>query len=132
VTAPGDGDRLVKPHRLALVKVHNPEVDVLEYAVDGEYDGAEAHVHVRHADCFHVLEGALEFRVAGAEIRADAGTSVVIPPGVVHEFTSAGNARFLNIHAPSCDFVEYLRRVDAGEDVDHAAYDSYAVDFIGD
>lgn len=125
VSAPGDGDRLSKPHRLALVKVDAPDVAVLEYFVDGEYDGAGPHVHLRHADSFHVLEGELAFRADGEEVRARAGTSVVIPPGVEHEFTSVGRARFLNVHAPSCGFAEYLRRVDAGEDVDHAAYDSY-------
>ena len=127
VTAPGDGDRLTKPHRLALVKVQSRDVDVLEYAVDGEYDGAGPHIHLRHADCFHVLEGALELRADDRDVRAEAGTSVLVPPGVVHEFTSAGSARFLNVHAPSCGFVDYLRRIDAGEDFDHAAYDSHAV-----
>ena len=58
-------------------------------------------------------------------MRAEAGTSVVIPPGVAHAFTSVGSARFLNVHAPSCGFAEYLRKVDAGEDVDPAAYDVY-------
>jgi thiamine-phosphate pyrophosphorylase len=127
VSAPGDGDRLTKPHRLALVKVQSRDADVLEYFADAEYDGADDHVHLRHADCFHVLEGALEFRVDGETIRAEAGTSVIVPPGVVHAFTSVGRARFLNVHAPSCGFAEYLRRVDAGEEVDAAAYDSYAV-----
>jgi thiamine-phosphate pyrophosphorylase len=125
VSAPGDGDRLSKPHRLALVKVDDPNIAVLEYLVDGDYDGASAHVHLRHADCFHVLEGALDVRAGGRERRVEAGATVVVPPGVVHEFTSAGRARFLNVHAPSCGFVEYLRRLDAGEDVDAAAYDSY-------
>ncbi len=127
VSAPGDGDRLSKPHRLALVKVRSRDADVLEYFADAEYDGADDHVHLRHADCFHVLEGELEFRVEGETIRAQAGTSVVVPPGVVHAFTSVGRARFLNVHAPSCGFAEYLQRVDAGEDVDGAAYDNYAV-----
>ncbi len=128
VSAPGDGDRLAKPHRLALVKVRSHDADVLEYFADAEYDGADDHVHLRHADCFHVLEGELEFRVDGETIRAQAGTSVVVPPGVVHAFTSVGRARFLNVHAPSCGFAEYLQRVDAGEAVDAAAYDSYALD----
>jgi thiamine-phosphate pyrophosphorylase len=128
VSAPGDGDRLTKPHRLALVKVTSHDADVLEYFADAEYDGAGDHVHLRHADCFHVLEGELEFRVEGETFRAAAGTSVVVPPGVVHGFTSVGRVRFLNVHAPSCGFVEYLRLVDAGEDVDAAAYDSYPVD----
>jgi len=107
------------------VKVQHPDLDVLEYFVDGEYDGASAHVHLRHADCFHVLEGELELVADGDTIRAEAGTSIVIPPGVVHAFTSVGRARFLNVHAPSCGFVEYLRKIDAGEDVDAAVYDVY-------
>jgi thiamine-phosphate pyrophosphorylase len=125
LSATGDGDRLGTEHRLALVKVQQPDLDVLEYFVDADYGGASAHVHVRHADCFHVLEGALELVADGKAVRAEAGTSVVIPPGVVHEFTSAGRARFLNVHAPSCGFAEYLRKIDAGEDVDTAAYDVY-------
>jgi len=123
VSATGDGDRLTKEHRLALVKVQQPDLDVLEYFVDGEYDGAGAHVHLRHADCFHVLEGELELVADGETVHAEAGTSVVIPPGVVHAFTSVGRARFLNVHAPSCGFAEYLRQVDAGDDVDPAVYD---------
>ncbi len=125
VSAPGDGDRLTKQHRLALVKAQHSHLDVLEYFVDGEYDGASLHVHLRHADCFHVLEGILEFRVDGVSVRAEVGTSVIVPPGVPHEFTSVGPARFLNVHAPSFGFVEYLRKVDAGERVDAAAHDVY-------
>lgn len=128
VSAPGDGDRLQKPHRLAIVKVDRPELALLEYFVDGEYDGADPHVHLRHTDCFHVLEGALEFRVDGRDVRAEPGTTVVVPPGVVHEFTSAApRVRFLNAHAPSCGFPDYMRAMDAGGDVDDARYDSYDV-----
>jgi mannose-6-phosphate isomerase-like protein (cupin superfamily) len=125
VSATGDGDRLSKEHRLALVKVQHPDVDVLECFVDGDYDGASVHVHLRHADCFHVLEGELEFVIDGVTLRAEAGTSVVVPPGVAHAFTSVGRARFLNVHSPSYEFIEYLRRVDASENVDPAAYDVY-------
>ncbi|HZS24645.1 MAG TPA: thiamine phosphate synthase [Gaiellaceae bacterium] len=127
VSGPGDGDRLAKEHRLALVKLHAPDLDVLEYAVSPEYDGAGEHVHLRHADCFHVLEGALELTLDGESVRAERGTTVVVPPGVPHAFTSAGRARFLNVHAPSCDFVEYLRRLDAGEELDETRYDSFSL-----
>jgi thiamine-phosphate pyrophosphorylase len=102
VTAPGDGDPLRTEHRLALVKVERPELDVLEYVVDAEYDGAGPHIHLRHTDCFHVLEGELELTADGKTVRALPGTAVVIPPGVEHSFTSIGRARFLNVHAPSC------------------------------
>ena len=43
--------------------------------------------------------------VDGETIRAQPGTAVVVPPGVVHAFTSVGRARFLNVHAPSCAFI---------------------------
>jgi thiamine-phosphate pyrophosphorylase len=125
LSAPGDGDRLTKPHRTALVKTQRPELAVFEYFVDAEYDGASSHVHLRHADCFHVLEGELAFETAAGEVRAEPGTSVVVPPGAVHAFTSVGRAHFLNVHAPSCDFTEYLRRLDAGDDFDAGEYDSY-------
>jgi thiamine-phosphate pyrophosphorylase len=126
VRAPGDGDRLMKPHRLALAQIDLPELALLEYIAEAGYDGASAHVHLRHADCFHVLEGALRFVVGGREVHAEVGTSVIVPPGVVHEFTSASpRVRFLNVHAPSYGFVEYLRALDAGEEIDNARYDVY-------
>jgi len=128
VSAPGDGDRLRKEHRLALVKVQHPDLDVLEYFVDEEYDGAPPHVHLRHADCFHVLEGELELTADGETIRAEPGTAIVIPPGIVHGFTSVGRARFLNVHAPSCAFSEYLRAIDAGGEVDDTRFDSHDLD----
>jgi quercetin dioxygenase-like cupin family protein len=123
VSGPGDGDRVTKPHRLALVKVEVPDLDVLEYVVDEQYDGAGPHLHLRHTDCFHVLEGELELRADGETIRAPAGTTVAIPPGVVHEFTSVTPARFLNIHAPESGFAAYLR----GEG-DPESFDSHDVD----
>jgi hypothetical protein len=49
-----------------------------------------------------------------------------VPPGVVHAFTSVGRARFLNVHAPSCGFADYLRAADAGA-VDGSRYDMFAV-----
>ena len=128
ITGPGDGDPLRKEHRLALVKVQRPELDVLEYFVDDEYDGASKHVHLRHTDCFHVLEGELEVTADGHMIRARPGTAVVIPPGVEHAFTSVGRARFLNVHAPSYGFSDYLRKVAAGEEVEAELYDSHPLD----
>ena len=127
ITGPGDGDRLHKEHRLALVKAQHADLDVLEYFVDGEYDGASTHVHLLHADGFHVLEGELAFATGGRTIRALPGTALVIPPGVEHAFTSVGRARFLNVHAPSYGFADYLRKVDAGEAVDGSQYDAHSL-----
>ena len=125
VTGPGDGDRVAKEHRLALVKLRSNDLDVLEYHVAPGYSGADEHVHLGHADCFRILEGALDFTVAGRNIRAETGTTVIVPPGIVHGFSGAGPARFLNVHAPSFGFAEYLRAVDAGADVDAARHDMF-------
>jgi thiamine-phosphate pyrophosphorylase len=127
VSGPGDGDRLTKEHRLLLVKSSQPELDVFEFLVGAEYAGTDPHVHLRHADCFYVLEGELDVFAGDETVRVGPGGSVVVPPGVVHAFTSVGSARFLNVHAPSCGFAEYVRRVDVGEQVDPAQYDQYDV-----
>jgi mannose-6-phosphate isomerase-like protein (cupin superfamily) len=82
-------------------------------------------VHLRHADCFHVLEGALEFTLGEARrtVRVEAGTSVVVPPGVAHTFSPAAErARYLNVHAPGLGFVDYVRAADRGETVPFDQY----------
>jgi quercetin dioxygenase-like cupin family protein len=119
---PGEGEAVGR----SVIKADRPELALFEFEV-APGGGAALHFHKLHSDSFYVLEGELEFRVDGETIRAEAGTSVIVPPGVVHAFTSVGRARFLNVHAPSWGFAEYLQRVDAGEDVDAAAYDNYAV-----
>lgn len=75
--------------------------------------GPDPHVHERHADAFYVLEGELMFDL-GPEletITASAGTLVLVPAGVVHSFRNdgPGEARYLNVHAPSCGFADSLR-----------------------
>jgi hypothetical protein len=42
--------------------------------------------------------------------------------------SSPNRLRLLNIHTPGMRFDEYIRRMDAGEDVDPAEYDSFTVD----
>jgi thiamine-phosphate pyrophosphorylase len=124
VVAPGDGDRLTKPHRLALIRVDLPELALVENAADGEFEGPELHVHLRHADCFHVLEGVLELDLEHGRRLVEAGTSVVVPPGVPHTFRAAApHIRYLNVHAPNTGFVEYLRALNAGERI---PFDQYA------
>lgn len=75
--------------------------------------GADPHVHEHHTDAFYVLAGEMTFGL-GPDLErlvVPAGTLVVVPPGVVHSFDNDGPAetRFLNMHAPSGGFVEYLR-----------------------
>ena len=54
-------------------------------------------------DAFYVLEGELTFLLGDDEVRAPAGTFVLVPPGVPHTFANrtATPVRVLNIHAPA-------------------------------
>ena len=53
-----------------------------------------APLHVHHADdeAWHVISGALRFRLADREFVAAAGSTVLVPAGVAHTFGNAGPA----------------------------------------
>ena len=63
----------------------------------------EQHVHGDEDDSFYMLDGELVFCFGDEELRAPAGTFVLVPPGVSHGFRNDGEvpARFLNVHAPA-------------------------------
>jgi quercetin dioxygenase-like cupin family protein len=78
------------------------------------------HLHRNHSESFYVLDGELTFTVSGEEIRATAGAWVQVPAGVPHTFTVTGSAeaRFLNVHAPSCGFGDFVRALHTARDED--------------
>jgi quercetin dioxygenase-like cupin family protein len=69
------------------------------------------HIHPRHAETFHVLEGEMTFTVNGTEIHAGAGSWVHVPPRTVHFFAFPGSedARFLSVHTPSYGWGAFLQ-----------------------
>ena len=89
-------------------------------------DGADLHVHTRHSDLFYVLEGELTVRlgVEDEQVVVPAGSLARVPPNVVHGFRNASDAemRYLNFHAPGCDFANYMRALRDGRKL---AYDQY-------
>jgi quercetin dioxygenase-like cupin family protein len=124
---PGEGERL---NERIVVKVERPELSVNEVNVGPDFEGPGPHFHKEHVDAFYVLEGQLEFTVGTETIVAGAGTSVAVPPGIVHAFTNPGpgGAHYLNIHAPDAGFIELLRRRMRGEEFDETEHDIYDVD----
>ncbi len=124
VQRPGEGERL---NERIVVKIEAPEISVNEVDVGPEFQGPGPHFHKEHVDAFYVLEGTLEFINGEKTVRAEAGTSVAVPPGIVHGFTNAGpgRARYLNIHAPDGNFIQYLRHAVAGKKFE---WDSFDVD----
>lgn len=121
---PGEGERL---NERIVVKIELPELSVNEVNVGPDFEGPGPHFHKEHVDAFYVLEGELEFINGTETLRAGPGTTVAVPPGIVHGFTNPGpgGARYLNIHAPDAGFIEYLRRAIVGENFE---WDSYDVD----
>lgn len=113
VLGPGEGERL---NDRIVVKLETDQISVNEVDVGPEFQGPGPHFHNEHVDAFFVLEGALEFINGAEKVRAEAGTTVAVPPGIVHGFTNAGpgRARYLNIHAPDSEFIEYLRHAVSG------------------
>ncbi len=102
----------------------------MEFEMEPETDGAGPDFHRQHVDAFYVLEGTLEVTVAGETVHAQPGELVHAAPTVVHSFknSSSGRTRLLNIHTPGMRFDEYMRKMDAGEDVNPEEYDTWEVD----
>lgn len=117
----GEGEAITDTAKRTLRILFSHELlDVTWTRHEAGERGAEPHVHREHVDAFYVLEGELAFRL-GPELEpviAPAGTFVAVPPGVVHGFDNDSSAavRFLNFHAPSGGFADYLRGIKPGFD----------------
>jgi quercetin dioxygenase-like cupin family protein len=96
-------------------KLERPELLMFEIQRSADDGGVAPHVHREHADAFYVLEGGMDFHVAGESVRAAAGWFVLSPPGVVHGF-GPGSARMLNFHAPGAPYVGRGDTYDPPED----------------
>jgi len=64
-----------------------------------------SHSHVGNEEAYFVLEGSVEFRVAGRVFQGTNGTFVLVPAGEAHTFgnTSDAPAKLLVLHAPALD-----------------------------
>ena len=109
----GEGEAITeRPGRRVTLLADTEEAGVTESAYGPGERGPDPHVHREHTDAWLVLEGTLTFELREPEtFAAGPGTLVVVPPLVVHGFGNEGDetARFLNLHAPSCGFGDYLR-----------------------
>ena len=63
------------------------------------------HSHVGNEEAYFVLDGTVEFRVAGEVFQGTNGAFVLVPAGEVHTFgnTTDEPARLLVLHAPALD-----------------------------
>ena len=102
VVPPGEGVRTGNVEFLALSE-DSPRFNLSVITMAPERHGPDAHVHDDEDDAFYVLEGEITFMLGDQEVRAGAGTFVLVPPGVEHTFANRTRtpARILNIHAPA-------------------------------
>ena len=102
-----------KPDRTIRILADLPELCLTwTRYVPGE-EGPGPHIHREHVDAFFVLTGELNFGL-GPEVErmsAGSGTFVLAPPEVIHTFRNDGpeDATWLNLHAPSKGFADFLR-----------------------
>jgi quercetin dioxygenase-like cupin family protein len=101
IVPPGEGHRYGNVEFLArTTDTPRFNLGIITFAAGREL---ESHVHHEEDDSFYILDGEIVFVVEGEEIRAPAGTFVLIPPGVEHGFRNDTEdvVRILNIHAPA-------------------------------
>jgi quercetin dioxygenase-like cupin family protein len=110
VVAPGGGVLFRRSDRTIAILAEHPQLSALEIAFDDGFT-VDPHTHDDEVDSFFVLDGAVEFLVAGEPVSAGPGTWVSAPPHAVHRFrnVSGARARLLNVHAPEVGFVARVR-----------------------
>jgi quercetin dioxygenase-like cupin family protein len=112
--APGEGETVTdRPERTLRILGDLDDLIVTWFRYEPGEMGPDPHVHRLHTDAFYVLEGEVEFTL-GPELKTvtgPPGTFAAAPPNVVHTFRNASDATalFLNIHAPSMGFGDYIR-----------------------
>ena len=123
VRYPGEGELLYDDETgSSRIKVARGEILLSETTLGPGARGARPHVHRAHADAFFVLEGSLDFHVAGQQRTVEAGGFVLAPPGLVHGFDVGPNGdRHLNIHTPGAAFAKLTRARRDGVPVDPGA-----------
>jgi mannose-6-phosphate isomerase-like protein (cupin superfamily) len=102
-----------RPERTIRILADLPELTLTWTRYVAGEEGPGPHIHKEHVDAFFMLTGELLFRV-GPELEpvtAGPGTFVLAPPEVVHTFRNEGpaEATWLNLHAPSKGFANFLR-----------------------
>ncbi|MFY9580746.1 MAG: cupin domain-containing protein [Gaiellaceae bacterium] len=110
---PNEGERLEGSTRVATIKIARDELSLVDFELEAGFEGPERHAHDDHVDSFYVLEGAPQFLLGDETVRLGPGSFVAAPIGLTHTFANPGpdRARLLNMHAPSCGFHDFLRRV---------------------
>jgi mannose-6-phosphate isomerase-like protein (cupin superfamily) len=105
VLGPGDGRAYALGRISAVFKADGAETaqaySISEWWLDPHTKGPGAHSHAED-DVFYVLAGTISVRVGSEWIDASAGSFVLVPGGVTHDFENRSSERagMLNVSAP--------------------------------
>ncbi len=112
ILGPGEGRAYPMGRIRAIFKADGDETrsrySVSEWWMEPHTTGPGPHSHDED-DLFFVLEGTMSFMVGDAWTDAPAGSFILIPGGVTHDFENRGDARTgaLNFSAPG-DFEPHM------------------------
>jgi quercetin dioxygenase-like cupin family protein len=102
VVAPDDGEHLEFLNHLATIKFaagSSGSMSVVEFMASRGF-GPPEHRHKHEDELFVVLDGELEFRTGGIEIRGGPGSLALLPRAEPHTFqVLSSTARFVNVTA---------------------------------
>jgi mannose-6-phosphate isomerase-like protein (cupin superfamily) len=92
---------------------------IREWPASGvDHEVAPLHVHDADDEAWHVVSGALRFRLSDRVVVAEAGSTVLIPAGTAHTFGNAGPepSRYIMILPARLDeLINHLHEVDGAE-----------------
>jgi quercetin dioxygenase-like cupin family protein len=134
---PGGGRVYEQDGFRGAIKVDDEESDgrqcFSEWTVDPGEDGPPPHLHREHQEAFFVVEGTLSFRAGEKTFEAEAGSFILIPPGVVHTFSNRTDApaRCVNAYVPGGieQFFIEVGELVAASDPDPAEIERLSADY---
>jgi quercetin dioxygenase-like cupin family protein len=116
VRSPGEGEKFVAGPFTITGRVLGPHTNGVFELYELELGSAtiDYHIHRYQDETLTVLEGEIEFTVAGEKFRRSAGSVAFVPRGVHHGFTNPGpaKARVLILFTPSGNQHEYFRELE--------------------
>lgn len=128
VLSPTEGERVQAGPFTIVSRVQGPQSDGLFELYELALGPAtiDYHVHNTMDETLTVLEGEIEFTVAGKKFLRPAGSVAFVPRGIHHGFTNLGpaRARVLILFTPARNQHEYFRlleRLFAAPTLDTAA-----------
>ena len=96
VRLPGEGREYRMPAMRAVFHADGEETDdaytVSEWWLEPNSDGPGAHSHEANDEIFRIVEGTMSVLVGEHWIDAPAGSTIVVPAGVTHDFANRTDA----------------------------------------